>query len=72
MMAMTGMNSAPVIDNDIRTKFANDADHVLNDLAIPDLFRFFRRFGESKIAGAREIKFHAITAGGSEKFLRAD
>jgi hypothetical protein len=71
-MTVSGMNAAPVIDDDVGAKFANDADHVLENLAVPDFLCFFRGFRETKIAGAREIEFDAVAARGGEQFLRAD
>jgi hypothetical protein len=64
-MAVAGMNTAPVIDDDVGTKLSDDANHVFQDLAVPDFFGFFGSFREAEIASASEIKFHAIaTCGG--------
>ena len=72
MVAVAGVDAAPMIDDDVRAECADHPDHVFQDLAIPDFFRLFGSFGKAEIASPREIKFHAITSSGREKFLRAD
>ena len=69
---MAGVDTAPSVDDDVGSKFADDADHVLEDLVAPDFFGFFWSFGIAKIAGAGEIEFYAITARGGEEFLGAN
>src|SRR6516162_10935348 len=72
MVAVTGVDAAPVIDNDGRAESANHADHVLKHLAIPDFFGLCGGFGEAEIAGASEVEFHAVAPGGGKKLLGAD
>src|SRR5258708_35944240 len=71
-MAVASVDAAPAVDDDVGTKFADDADHVFEDGVAPDLFGFFGSFGEGKIPGAGEIEFDAVAASGGEKFLSAD
>src|SRR5712692_2277442 len=72
MVAVAAVNTAPVVDDDVRAKGANDADHVLQDLVAPDFFRFLWRLGKTKIWGAGEEKLHTVAASGGEKLLCAD
>jgi len=72
VMAVAGVDAAPVVDDDVGAEGADDADHVFENLVAPDFFGFFGRFGIAKIASTGEIELHAIAAGGGEQFLRAD
>ena len=72
MMAVAGVHAAEIVEDDVRAKFADHADHVLQNGVAPDFLGFFGRLREAKIARAREIQLHAVAARGGEKFLRAD
>src|SRR5208337_205626 len=72
VMAVAGVDAAPVVDDDVGAEGADDADHVFEDLVAPDSFGLFGSFGVAEIACAREIELHAIAASGGEQFLRAD
>ncbi len=72
VVAVARVNAAPAVDDDVGAEFADDTDHILEDLIAPDLFGFFGSFGIAKIAGAREVELHAIAARGGQQFLCAN
>ncbi len=72
MVAMSRVDAAPVVDDDVGAEGADDADHVFEDLVAPDFFGFGGSFGVAKIFCAREVKFDAIAARGGQQFLCAD
>ena len=65
-MAMTGVNAAPAVDDDVGAEGADDADHVFEDLIAPDFLGFFGSFGVAKVAGTSEVEFHAVAARGGQ------
>src|SRR5438445_4607538 len=72
MVAVTGMNAAPAVYDNRWSKGTNDFDHVLQDFVAPDFFSFFGSLGVTKILGASEEEFHAVTASRGKQFLGAD
>ena len=72
MMAVAGMHAAKIVDHDVWSKGADDTHHVGEDLIAPNFFCLLRRFRETEIFGAGEIKLYAISAGRGQQLLRSN
>src|SRR5579885_3647128 len=71
-MAVAGVNAAPIVNDNVGAKLADDANHIFHHWLAPDFFRFLGCLRKTKVLGSREIEFHAVAARGLEEFLRAN
>ena len=55
-MSVARMHAAPVVDDNIRTKRADDPNHVFKNGVAPDLFGLFRCLRKAEVEGTCEIK----------------
>src|SRR5215469_9513227 len=60
VLAVSGMNSAPLVDDDVRTERADDADQIL-----------LGALRKTKVRSARKEELHAVSLRSAIKFVRA-
>ncbi len=72
MVAVTGVNATPTVNDDRWPEGANDFDHILQNFVAPDFFCFLWSFGIAEVFCASEKEFDAVAARSGEQLLRAD
>src|SRR5215471_3446960 len=62
MVSVTAVHTTPVVDHEVRTKSANHAHHVVQELVAPDILGLFGRLRKTKILRAGEVELHSVAA----------